>query len=71
MFARISETFDEVYLAQLRKSDLEVISELIIRDFRLVRTLPREQRVALANLIRDKIDGLELIEEGLVPTCPR
>ena len=60
MFARVSETFDEAYLEQLRKSDLEVISQLIVRDFRMARSLPREQRVALANLIRDKIDGLEM-----------
>jgi hypothetical protein len=61
MFALIHEKFDEAFLAQLRKSDLEVISELIVRDFRMARSLPREQRVALANLIRDKIDGLEMI----------
>lgn len=61
MFARISETFDEAYLAELRKSDFEVISEMIVRDIRLVRVLPREQRIALANLIRDKIDLMEMI----------
>jgi hypothetical protein len=55
------ETFDQAYLAQFRKSELEVISELFVRDFRMARNLPKEQRVALANLIRDKIDGLELM----------
>jgi hypothetical protein len=69
MFARISENFDEAYLAQLRKSDFEVIAELLVRDIRLVRVLPREQRTAIANLLRDKADGLDLIEERLVPTC--
>ena len=56
------ETFDRAYLAQLRKSELEAISELFVRDFRMAINLPREQRVALANLIRDKADGLEMIE---------
>ena len=59
MFARISERFDEAYLAALRKSDFEIISEMLVRDFRLARTLPKEQRVALANLVRDKIDAIE------------
>jgi hypothetical protein len=68
MFARISENFDEAYLAQLRKSDFEVIAELLVRDIRLVRVLPREQRTAIANLLRDKADGLDMIEERLVPT---
>jgi hypothetical protein len=64
MFARIAETFDEAYLAQLRKSDFEVITEMIVRDIRLVRVLPREQRVAIANLLRDKADLLETISSG-------
>ena len=69
MFDLISsqEAFDQAYLAALQRSEFEVISQLFVRDFRMARTLPREQRVALANLIRDKIDGLEMIEESLVP----
>jgi hypothetical protein len=60
MFARnFSDTFDEAYLAELRKSDFEVISEMIIRDIRLVRALPREQRLTIANLLRDKADLVE------------
>ena len=59
MFARIAERFDDGYLAALRKSDLEVISEMFVRDFRLARSLPREQRVALGNLIRDKLGTIE------------
>jgi len=59
MFARISERFDEGYLASLRKSDFEVISEMFVRDFRLARALPRDQRIALANLIRDKLGTIE------------
>jgi hypothetical protein len=66
MFARISENFDEAYLAQLRKSDFEFIAELLVRDIRLVRVLPTEQRTAIANLLRDKADGLEI--EHKVPT---
>jgi len=50
MFARISESFDEGYLRELRKSDFEIIAELLVRDIRLVRVLPREQRMAIANL---------------------
>jgi hypothetical protein len=49
MFAhRISATFDEAYLA-----------ELLVRDIMLVRVLPREQRLAIANLLRDKADLVE------------
>jgi len=61
MFDLISaqETFDQAYLAALRKSEFEVISELFVRDFRMARSLPKAQRVALANLIRDKADALE------------
>jgi hypothetical protein len=59
MFARISETFDEAYLAELRKSDFEVIAEMIVRDIRLVCGLPKDQRVAIANLLRDKADFLD------------
>jgi hypothetical protein len=59
MLARISETFDEGYLRALRKSDFEVISEMIVRDIMLVRALPREQRVAIACLLRDKADLVE------------
>jgi hypothetical protein len=40
MFARISETFDEGYLAQMRKSDFEVIADMLVRDIRLVRARP-------------------------------
>jgi hypothetical protein len=61
MFTRFSETFDEAYLAQFRKSEFEVISEMLVRDIRLVRVLPREQRTAIANLLRDKADGLDMI----------
>jgi hypothetical protein len=68
MFTRISESFDEAYLAQLRKSDFEVIAELLVRDIRLVRVLPSEQRTAIANMLRDKADGLDMIEERLVST---
>jgi hypothetical protein len=68
MFARISETFDEGYLAQMRKSDFEVIADMLVRDIRLVRALPREQRSAIANMLRDKADGLDMSEERL-PTC--
>jgi hypothetical protein len=64
MFTRISENFDEAYLAQLRKSDFEVIAELLVRDIRLVRVLPTEQRTAIANLLRDKADSLEMIASG-------
>jgi hypothetical protein len=71
MFTCISENFDEAYLAQLRKSDFEVIAELLVRDIRLVRVLPTEQRSAIANLLRDKADGLDMIEQERVPTCPR
>jgi hypothetical protein len=65
MFDLISaqETFDQAYLAALRKSELEVISDMLVRDIRMARTLPREQRVALANMLRDKADGLDMIEE--------
>jgi hypothetical protein len=69
MFTCISENFDEAYLAQLRKSDFEVIAELLVRDIRLVRVLPTEQRTAIANLLRDKADGLDMIEEGKSVPC--
>lgn len=64
MFARISESFDEGYLRELRKSDFEIIAELLVRDIRLVRVLPREQRMAIANLLRDKADCLEKVSSG-------
>jgi len=61
MFDLISaqETFDQAYLAQFRKSELEVIADMLVRDIRMARTLPREQRTAIANLLRDKADTLE------------
>ena len=64
MFTRISEKFDESFLRELRKSDFEVIAELLVRDIRLVRVLPTEQRTAIANLLRDKADALEMIMNG-------
>ena len=66
MFAhRMSASFDESYLAQLRKSKFEVISELIVRDVRLACSLPKEQRLALANLLRDKADLVESVLSDL------
>jgi hypothetical protein len=59
MFARIAEKFDESYLASLRKSDCEIIAELLIRDLRLIYALPKAERIAIVNLVRDKIDAIE------------
>lgn len=59
MFAKISERFDEKYLATLRKSDVEIISDMFVRNFQLAHALPLEQRLALANLIRDKLGTIE------------
>jgi hypothetical protein len=64
MFTLISETFDQAFLAELRKSDFEIIAEMLVRDIRLVRVLPREQRTAIANMLRDKADSLEMIASG-------
>jgi hypothetical protein len=64
MFTLISETFDQAFLAELRKSDFEIIAEMLVRDIRLVRVLPREQRTAIVNMLRDKADSLEMIASG-------
>jgi hypothetical protein len=62
MHATFKTTFDEAYLRELRKSDLEVIAEMIVRDIRVACILPKEQRIALANLIRDKADYLDQLD---------
>jgi hypothetical protein len=51
--------FDESYLKTLRKSDFEIISEMIVRDINLARILPQDQRIALADLLRDGADLME------------
>ncbi len=62
MFAqRVLSRFDAAYLSSLRKSDFEIIADRIVRDVGLCVVLPREQRVAVANMLRDEAD---LLEEG-------
>jgi hypothetical protein len=53
------KTFEESYLRELRKSDLEIISNMLVRNIKVACVLPRDQRIAVANLIRDKADLLE------------
>ena len=40
--------FDEGYLEAMRKSDFEVIKEMIERDLKVISLLPREQQLKIA-----------------------
>ena len=57
--ASFKATFSESYMRELRRSDLEIITSMIMRDIKVACILPKEQRIALANLIRDNMDYLE------------
>jgi hypothetical protein len=56
------KTFDESYLRELRKSDLEIITDMLVRNIQVACILPKQQRIALANLIRDKADLLDQLD---------
>jgi hypothetical protein len=51
--------FQAAYLAELGKSDFEVISDICARDIKLIRTLPRMDQLKLGAMLRDAIDEIQ------------
>jgi predicted ATP-grasp superfamily ATP-dependent carboligase len=51
--------YEAGYLRSFRKSDCQVISEMFVRDIKLMRILPREQQLKLAEMMRKAIDEIQ------------
>jgi hypothetical protein len=63
MDVSFSKVFDESYLRELRRSDLEIVADMIARDIKVACILPKQQRMAVSNYIRDLADILDQFEE--------
>jgi hypothetical protein len=56
---RLERAFEEGYLRAFSKSDFQVISEILMRDVKLVRILPREQQLKLAETLQAAVDEIQ------------
>jgi hypothetical protein len=56
---RFERAFEAGYRSAFAKSDFQIITEMLVRDIKLVRILPRMQQRKLAETLHKAIDEIQ------------
>ena len=59
---RFERAFEAGYLRALGQSDFQVISDILNRDLKLVRVLPRMHQLKLAETLRAAVDEVQSVD---------